>query len=72
MRARLVTRHLIFRTLLYYILRLKPSFTSSSLVLVLLVLAGSSITCRMSALMGGCPAPRDHDSHLGCVLVAKV
>jgi hypothetical protein len=49
---------------------LKPTFTSGNSVLVLLVLASSSIACRTSALVAGCHAPQDRDSHrrwcIGC------
>jgi len=63
-RADLAARLLVFGTPLHWRLSLKPSFTSSNLILVLLLLAGSSIACRTSALVAGCCAPQDRDSHL--------
>jgi len=61
---------LVFGTPLHWRLSLKLLFTSSNSVLVLLVLADSSIACKMRALVAGCRAPQDHDSHwrwcIGC------
>ena len=67
-RAGSAARLLVFRTPLHWRLSLKPSFTSSNSVLVL---AGSSIACRTSALVAGCRAPQDRDSHWGGLSVAK-
>jgi hypothetical protein len=61
---------LVFGTPLHWRLSFKPSFTPSNLVLVLLVLASSSIACRTSALVAGYCAPQDRDNHwrwcIGC------
>jgi hypothetical protein len=63
-------RLLVFGTPLHWRLSLKPLFTSSNSVVVLLVLAGSSIACRTSALVADYRAPQDRDSHwrwcIGC------
>lgn len=67
----LAARPVVFRTLLHWRLRLTPSFTSSNSILVLLVLFGSSIGCRTSALVAGCHAPQIVIAIGGGVSVAK-
>jgi hypothetical protein len=52
-RAGSAVRLLVFRTPLHWRLSLKPSFTFSNYVLVQLVLVGSSIARRTSALVPG-------------------
>ena len=52
-RAGSAARLLVFGTSPYWSLIVKPTFTYGNSVLVVLVLASSSIACRTSALVAG-------------------
>ena len=71
MHAGSAARLLVFGILSHWKFSLKPSFTSSNSILVLLVLFGSSIGCRTSALVAGCHAPQIVIARGGGVSVAK-